>query len=141
MTGAALDTNVLQAILQAGHPLQERARQALKRAQKRKPFILCPVVFAEAHGIPGFDAEVFQAFLSDLGAEVDWQLPSAMWSLAGEAQVGYHQRRRKQNLTEQKRVLADFLIGAHAQVRNVPLVTLDPKGYRAAFPKLELISE
>lgn len=69
MTGAALDTNVLQAILQAGHPLQEYAKQALKRAQKRKPFILCPVVFAEAHGIPGFDGDIFQAFLGDLGAE------------------------------------------------------------------------
>jgi hypothetical protein len=141
MTGAALDTNVLQAILQAGHPLQTSAVQALKRAKKRRPFILCPIVFAESHGIPGFDVEIFQAFLSDLGAEIDWQLPSAMWSLAGEAQVGYHQRRHKQGHTRQKRMLADFLIGAHALTRNIPLITLDPKGYRAAFPKLELIGD
>ena len=37
-------------------------------------------------------------------------------------------------------VLADFLIGAHALVERVPLLTRDRRRYRQAFPGLELIA-
>ena len=135
----ALDTNVLQALLQANHPNQENAIKLIKQLQPNKNFLLCPVVYSEAQGIPNFNTEIFHAFLKDLNIEIDWVLPQNMWYLAGQAHVAYHQRRRKQGLTETKRVLADFLIGAHALVRNIPLLTFDPKGYRAAFPNLELL--
>ena len=135
----SLDTNVLQALLQAGHLHQERAVKLIKQLQPNKNFLLCPVVYSEAQGIPNFSLEVFNAFLEDLDIEIDWSLPQNMWQLAGQAHLAYHQRRRKQGLTEPKRVLADFLIGAHALVRDVPLLTFDPKGYRAAFPNLELL--
>ncbi|MBM5818216.1 MAG: type II toxin-antitoxin system VapC family toxin, partial [Cyanobacteria bacterium K_Offshore_surface_m2_239] len=36
--------------------------------------------------------------------------------------------------------LADFLIGAHALVERVPLLTRDTRRYRQAFPGLELIA-
>lgn len=37
-------------------------------------------------------------------------------------------------------MLADFLIGAHAEIANVPLLTRDPRRYRAYFPDLKLIA-
>jgi predicted nucleic acid-binding protein len=37
-------------------------------------------------------------------------------------------------------VLSDFLIGAHAEELNLPLLTRDPKMYRTYFPTLELIT-
>jgi predicted nucleic acid-binding protein len=36
--------------------------------------------------------------------------------------------------------LPDFYIGAHAAIRNMALVTRDPKRYKTYFPKLTLIS-
>ena len=135
----ALDTNVLQALLQANHPHQESAIKLIKQLQPNKNFLLCPVVYSEAQGIPNFSTEIFNAFLEDLNVEIDWALPQNMWQLAGQAHLAYHQRRRKQGLTEPKLVLADFLIGAHALVRNVALLTFDSKGYRVAFPNLELL--
>lgn len=37
-------------------------------------------------------------------------------------------------------ILADFLIGAHASVIGVPILTRDPKKYRTYFPTLEVIA-
>ena len=37
-------------------------------------------------------------------------------------------------------MLADFLIGAHALVERVPLLSRDRRRYRQAFPGLELIA-
>lgn len=36
--------------------------------------------------------------------------------------------------------LPHFYIGAHASVRRIPLLTRDPKRYRAYFPGLRLIA-
>jgi len=36
--------------------------------------------------------------------------------------------------------LPDFFIGAHAAVAGMPLLTRDPRRYRAYFPKLKIIS-
>jgi hypothetical protein len=37
-------------------------------------------------------------------------------------------------------VLADFFIGAHAIIVDAPLITRDPRRYRAYFPGIELIT-
>ncbi len=37
-------------------------------------------------------------------------------------------------------ILADFLIGAHAQVLNLPILTRDARRYRTYFPEVELIT-
>jgi len=48
----------------------------------------------------------------------------------------YAERRRKQRDSGTRRILADFLIGAHADARGFRLLTLDERIYRTAFPKL-----
>jgi predicted nucleic acid-binding protein len=50
----------------------------------------------------------------------------------------YAERRHKQRDTGVRRILADFLIGAHADVRGYRLLTLDERLYRAAFPSLTI---
>lgn len=37
-------------------------------------------------------------------------------------------------------MLPDFLIGAHAEVREVPILTRDPRRFRTYFPDVELIT-
>jgi predicted nucleic acid-binding protein len=54
---------------------------------------------------------------------------------AGRAQAAY----RAAGGTREK-LLGDFLIGAHAVTRKVPLATRDPKPYRTYFPELTLIT-
>ena len=39
-----------------------------------------------------------------------------------------------------RRILADFLIGAHALRNGFPLLTLDDRIYRAAFPGLIVVT-
>jgi predicted nucleic acid-binding protein len=39
-----------------------------------------------------------------------------------------------------RRILADFVIGAHALRRAYALLTLDDRLYRLAFPRLEIMS-
>jgi predicted nucleic acid-binding protein len=40
--------------------------------------------------------------------------------------------------TEPRRILADFLIGAHAVVSGYKLLTLDAGIYQTSFPKLKI---
>ena len=114
----------------------------MKRHLPHNPLVVSPFVYAEAFGMPGFDLAVFEAFLEQLGATVDEALlPLLFWQRAGKAHAEYHQRRKRNRKTEQKHILADFLIGAHAVQRGLALLTFDPTGYRAAFPELRLLDE
>lgn len=135
----ALDTNVLQALLEKDHPLQADAVQALKGHRKGRQLLISPFVYAEAFGMPGFDETTFLAFLERVDILLDETLPDGLWRRAGEAHAAYHERRRQQGHLEQRRILTDFLIGAHALGVGAPLLTFDPKGYRAAFPELDLL--
>jgi len=54
--------------------------------------------------------------------------------LAGKCFMKYRRRGGKKS-----RPLPDFLIGAHASVAGLPLITRDTKRLRDYFPKLQLI--
>jgi len=57
---------------------------------------------------------------------------------SGAAFQSYAARRRKQKEAEPRRILADFLIGAHALVSGYKLLTLDARMYQASFPRLAI---
>jgi predicted nucleic acid-binding protein len=69
---------------------------------------------------------------------VEWELGERVWRTAGAAFQGYAARRRKQKGAEVRRILADFVIGAHAQVNGYKLLTLDAGVYAACFPQLAI---
>ena len=58
--------------------------------------------------------------------------------MAGRAFQAYAERRRKQRDQGARRLLADFLIGAHAFANGFRLLTLDEGLDRAAFPSLAI---
>jgi predicted nucleic acid-binding protein len=78
-------------------------------------------------------------FFLDTGISVDWTLEERVWREAGRANRGYIQRRRSSGGQIPRRILTDFLIGAHALVRGYSLLTFDQRLYAAAFPTLSII--
>ena len=88
---------------------------------------------------PGRDERFLDLFLGDTGIAVDLDLDQATWRFAGRAYQAYAADRRKQRDTGPGRILADFLIGAHALRRGFRLLTLDDRIYRRAFPALSIV--
>jgi hypothetical protein len=78
------------------------------------------------------------SFFDETGIGVDWELPEQVWRLAGRAFQAYAERRRKQRDQGARRILADFVIGAHAAVNGCRLLTLDDRQYRSSFPTLAI---
>ena len=134
----ALDTNVIQAILQPHHVFHHQALQTLETLRSGGFCISAPV-YVESLAIPKLSRAALDEFLAEVGISVDWALPEEVWVQAGMAQIVHLERRRAQRNTESKRLLVDFLIGSHALSRGFGLITFDPSGYRVAFPALKLL--
>ena len=132
-----LDTNFVQALLQTQHIHHGRSIDVLVQ-HADAPICICPLVFSEALCIPEMTLSTLNLFLEDFGIEVDWLIPEQVWIEAGVARATHLQYRA--DLNSPKRLIADFVIGAHALVRGFRLCTFDPKGFRTAFSNLELIS-
>ena len=136
----AIDTNVLAALWDAGDALHGEARKALDVALGRGSLVISGVVYAELLAAPGRTEAFLEQFCGDTGIGVEWELGERACRAAGEAFQGYAARRRKQKGTEPRRILADFLIGAHALVKGYTLLTLDEGMYRAAYPRLGIVT-
>lgn len=95
-------------------------------------------VFAELIAAPRRTENFVGAFFADSGIAIDWELGERVWRSAGNAFRSYVERRRKHRDFGARRILADFLIGAHAVEHDYQLLTADVHLYRAAFPTLKI---
>ncbi len=68
-----------------------------------------------------------------------WDMPPEVWERAGVAFGSYARERRKGQLP--RRLVADFLIGAHAEYHKLALLTFGDTVFRAAFPEVGLIAQ
>jgi predicted nucleic acid-binding protein len=135
----ALDTNVLSALWNDNDALNRVAAEALQDTRKtQEKIVICGVVYAELIGAPGRTEAFVDRFCEEAGIAVEWELNERIWRKAGVAFQGYATRRKKQSGVEPRRLLADFLIGAHALENGYKLLTLDGGMYRRAFPRLRL---
>jgi len=134
----ALDTNVIVALWDAGEGLHAAARKALEEAAGREALAMCGVVYAELIGAPGRTEAFVDRFCEEAGIAVEWELRERIWRRAGVAFQEYAKRRKKQSGAEPRRMLADFLIGAHALENGYKLLTLDGAMYTRAFSGLRL---
>jgi predicted nucleic acid-binding protein len=151
----AIDTNILLALLIPGAVHATFATRALTDAAANGALILCEAVYAElaAHFTTPLDVE---RFCTDTRLRLR---PSSADSLAvaGRAWATYARRRGAgftcaqcganqvvqcercgEAIRGRQHIVADFLIGAHAQTHADALLTLDPRFYRSYFPKLQL---
>jgi predicted nucleic acid-binding protein len=134
----AIDTNVIIALWDKDPSLSLSAQTALEAAFNRGALVVAAPVFSELMAAPGRTETFLNSFFEDTGVAVDWNLDEGVWRSAGRAFQSYAERRRKQRDSGSRRILADFLIGAHAFTRGHRLLTLDERLYRAAFPSLTI---
>jgi predicted nucleic acid-binding protein len=134
----AIDTNVVVALWDRDPTLSLAAQIALEGAFNRGSLIVSAPVFAELMAAPGRTETFVNSFLEETGIVVDWELREAVWRHAGRAFQQYAEHRRKQRESGSRGILADFLIGAHAQTNGYRLLTLDERLYKAAFPTLTI---
>src|SRR5580704_5293229 len=112
----AVDSNILVALWNLEDSLNSAAQAALDAALNRGSLVICAPVFAELLAFPVRDEAFLDSFLRDTGIAVDWDLGESVWRMAGRAFQSYAARRRRQRDAGPRRILADFLVGAHAQV-------------------------
>lgn len=136
----AIDSNVLIALWNSSDALNSRAQNALDVVAQKGNLVICGAVFAELLGYQGRTEKMVENFLDETGVGVDWTVDEAIWRRAARANHAYALRRRKQKQTEPRRLVTDFLVGGHALERNYHLLTFDNRIFKAAFPKLKIIS-
>lgn len=136
----AIDTNILVALWNEDDSLNTRARVALDAALEQGSLVIAAPVYAELLSFPGRSEGFLDAFFEQTSIMIDWELSEGIWKMAGRAFQSYIARRKKQRDPGPRRILAVFLIGAHAIRNGYSLLTLDDRLFRAAFPRLALIS-
>ena len=116
-----------------------RATAQLGEARMEGSLVISPVVFAELLAYPRATEAYVHRFLEATGVVIDYKLEERVWAEAGLRFASYAIRRRQATREGPRRLLADFLIGAHALVQTERLLTLDPTRYRQDFPELRLL--
>ena len=136
----ALDSNVLIAFWDADNTLNSLAQSALTASWNRGKLVVAAPVYAELLAFPSRTESFLDTFLKETGIAIEWEMDETIWRTAGRAFQIYAAQRRKGKGSGPRRILADFLIGAHALRNGYTLLTLDARLYKTAFPRLTIIN-
>lgn len=136
----ALDTNIIS-VIWSGSATSAQVVTVLAQATDEGALVICAPVYVELMAYPNATAEYLDRFLASTRVEVDFVIDELVWREAAQRFASYARRRRKSGGGDAKRLLVDFVIGAHASLHADRLFTLDPHPFAVDFPKLRLISE
>jgi predicted nucleic acid-binding protein len=135
----ALDTNVLWPVLTEAQPAVSVLAPIIESYNTSDGLVVCGAVYAELLAGPGATASIVDASLARVGIVIDDALPLAIWREAGLAYRAYAERRLASEGALPRRILADFIIGAHALHTASALMTLNRSDFARLFPALPLI--
>jgi predicted nucleic acid-binding protein len=128
-----VDSNVLLDVVTDGEAWADWSQDQLEQAASSGPLVINEVVYAEV-STRYATVEGVDALLRDLNIDLA-AIPRSALFLAGKAYLRYRSAGGLRT-----GVLADFFIGAHAAVAQLPLLTRDARRYRAYFPTIDLIT-
>ena len=128
----AIDTNILLDILLPNEAFYEASACALQNSAGGGSLVISDIVYAEI--CMHFDTRLdCDAFLESIDIRVE-ALTRESHFLASRAWRTYRSQGGKRT-----RILADFLIGAHAQNQATRLLSRDRGFYRGLFPGLDVL--
>lgn len=128
-----VDTNILVDVFENDPDWADWSIGQLRAQSQVHELAINGIVHAELAA--AFDrVEELDDAVDALGLNV-LELPGPALFLAGKAFVNHRRAGRSR-----VRVLADFLIGAHAAVAGMPLLTRDARRYRRYFPTVTLLT-
>jgi len=128
-----VDSNILLDILEEDANWYEWSSTQLQRAADRSFLIINPIIYAEVSVGFGRIEELEAALPLDF-----FQRRPLPWEAAFLAGKCFMRYRKLGGI--RRSPLPDFLIGAHAAVSGLTLLTRDSARYRPYFPTLKLIT-
>ena len=128
----AVDSSVLIDVLAGDPHFADASEACLSEALGAGDVVVCDAVVAEMHTLLA-NAEATMEGLSSLGIRF------LATSEQAAVRAGHMQRRFRDRGGRRERVVADFLIGAHALLQCDALVTRDAGFFRDYFKGLKVI--
>lgn len=129
---SALDSSIILDVLTANPQFFESSEALLRRATAEGKLVICECVLAEI--TPAFkDEKTLKDFLDD------WQIEFVSSSRDSAILAGRNFARYLSRGGRAGRIVADFLIGAHAVLHADRLLARDRGYLRDYFPKLTVL--
>ncbi len=128
-----VDSCVVIDVLENDHRWADWSQTQLEAWSARGPLLINAVIYAELAAYAS-SKEALEAEIAAAGL-IMREIPRDAMFLAGRAHAAYRRRGGTR-----AGVLADFLVGAHAAVLQIPILTRDVTRFRAYFPTVKLVN-